>query len=127
MAPGMTPGGARTSWNREKNPGEMKIEEILNGKVLPRWNATTQRMEPPWTLESMGLMDDLIENTLNELNESGRVHEVWRQENRRWPQENHQKQGFLDRNRIWDRICRTGAVGTLLKLWKLICLKKYFT
>ena len=61
-------------------PGEKKIREILGDRKLPVWNHDRNKLEPPWTEESITLANRIIENTLDELAQSKEIHD----KNKQW-------------------------------------------
>ena len=100
----------------EIDPGQQKIDEILNGKTLPVWDRDAGRFDPLWDPESIEMADKIIESNAQVLVWSREAHD----ENKRewkangggaWVKENL---GWLERTNIWDRVCKSGAVISLV-------------
>ena len=110
------------------DPGQQRLQDLLQGRAFPTWIAetttTTGGFHPAWTTELQEMCDAVISNTLHELEMSQQEHDIFKAKKKLEYKEaekmglprnyERQEQGWLDRRRIWDRACKSGAVGSIV-------------
>ena len=98
-------GGA--AWGAAAAPadeGTKRLNGIMRGRTLPRWNGPPNpRFVPDWTDEDIDLCNEVIKNTQLEQVMSSADHEGWKSKQRdgrqkgvpRWNWENNDKDGWI--------------------------------
>ena len=103
-----------------RDQGWAAIDKILGDRTLPKWNSESERFEPHWTQSDIGLANLVIKNTQNEMEMSKEQHDHRKAQDkaigRPWDGTNLNL-GFLERTNIWERVCKKGAVlSVVIKL-----------
>ena len=124
---GSRPISSSSPW-ADKDMYNMDALKAIMGKIeFPTWETTPDggRWDKEWTMETCNLSDMCVELGRKELKESATQHEAWKaqkkidsQEQKRYTgysqsYERHE-QGYWNRMAIWERLCKIGAVASLV-------------
>ena len=92
-------------------PREAKVVELMKGDKFPPWDHYSLKYTAQWTPEQMRICGQVIQNALDELDESSMMHfEAKRNKNFSGY---HELYGAMSRKAIWDRCCRSRAVCSI--------------